>query len=61
MANHYAERVADLIEKGYPEEMIGEQVRLLIRSLGGNANASDMTPGAAAVYLIALILAERRP
>lgn len=46
------------IEGGSPEPIICQQTHDLARALGGIADVSQMTPGAAALYIIALVLSQ---
>ena len=46
------------IESQQSEPIIGQQTQELVRALGGIADVSQMTPGAAALYIVALRLSQ---
>ena len=46
------------IESQSAEPIIGQQAQEMARALGGVADVSQMTPGAAALYLVALVLSQ---
>lgn len=55
---HAAEELRNAIERGAPEHEIGQAAQGLVNMLGGTARITDMSPGAAALYLQALTLSQ---
>lgn len=58
MINDAAYTLRFVIESEKPEDMIGQQTQSLVYALGGTADISHMTPGAAALYLLSLVLSQ---
>lgn len=46
------------IEANQMASVIGEKAQQLASALGGSANLMNMTPGAASVYLLSLLLSQ---
>jgi hypothetical protein len=55
-ANDCAFQLRMAIEMNHQEAEIGSRSQDLVRALGGGHDISQMTPGAAALYILALVL-----
>lgn len=56
--NTQAWNLKHAIESQNAEQIIGQQTQELVRALGGLADVSQMSPGAAALYIVALVLSQ---
>lgn len=58
LLQHQATLLRNAIEMNQPEATIGGITRGIVETLGGTANISNMSPGAAAIYIFALMIVQ---